>query len=1702
MADNTNDPTTPKSKINLDDFTRIRKVPIPEHMQSLSQSSVNEDMEHVASTINFDSDDSHPFQEEPSLSLSDLDGSKDLEELNFIDDEDEIKPMKHTSKNAIDNLDAYGYETKTQQTLSLLEFESLEKQLVNDDVGVNERQTPPQDKDLAHYLREQGVMYEDDFEDSSSKDLKDQGVIGDSDDEGTIKGDDFDELNDGIMAEAIMEEDEFDEFGVMKEPGQRRSYDSVSAPTASPVDESLDMMKFLQKTPKEHFEHKPLSLSQDTYSSDVFEVEEQHDQTVTHNSSQDLSSIIESSPEHKRHDVSESDESAKESGPEEDIKNTSADSMNASTLSKQNFPDISSLTDITREELVSPDDIGNNSDLNNTSETVINLSDVIDTSPERYTKHSVSPTAIVTGKPPKSIGPPIKKSTPKGKDSGVENGRSSPQKSGRVTPNKTGRSTPKSGRTTPKSGRTTPVSGRTTPLKSSQSKADSGKTTPSKTSKDVPSKSGRNTPSKNGRDTPTSKSGRTTPSAKVSGRTTPSRIPVRRGSTSGRSTPSKYKSDDESGETSRRSGLSSTQYTSESPPSSQIDNYWESSVCSTDWENLSDTSRRELTARLKREASSRIQADELVDQLQSDYDDLLQKYALAEVTIDQLRLGARITVESTPPQPGQSTTGTLSKALQPQTINLGSLSHARLSPAPQHAILSDTMRGDPINTSHTTITTADDIDDDDPVLAAVTSAESTAMGLRFQAKTLKEQMESFQKILSEDQLSPEDQKEVFERIKVQHERLEREYLHAKEEQNTIQRQTNLITDKHDKTFDAEKEIEGEIFQLGMQLEDLNEKVQDNCRSTTANDTIGSTDAMLASLDPELGRRKQQLTQEYHTLLNRCRQLKQLDSSFDRDRELDDLVEHLRNLHNENPDLFGHELPPEIRDREGGSSVLPDRFFSASNPNIYIDHLPEPELYAPLSEPSLFSTNHDPIRYSNYQSSDSLQESPDSSPEIRRRTSYGSSRIPTWSGRGTPNSSPEMIPKSQYSGRSTPNLSKQQSSLDYNRNQKYSAQRNPLEGDIDSGFVGSEGSRHSNQTSISGYGRKDRSGYSYSTIIPSQTPSLYSRQSPASVRESHRASVTSQSHKWTESEDDMSYTTGNGRSVQSYDTVEKSSRRGSSKQRKSPASISSVVTDASRPRRPTSGRSRDSIASSRVAPSYYSTEEEDKASRQGALTQRILRDKEVERWADPVQKRDKFDSASVVSRSSVKSEAIRALHDEVQKLKRDMVRARHPPLQEELKAQSYEMPNYEKPTVERERSFTTPNGSTRSLYEKERPSRHNQRQGSSPPREAYQRRSSSSSRCSVEIGHHMRDEGVLRVLIEQSHHYSNRVYQPPRDQDYPAREYPAREYPAREYPAREYPTREYPSGEFLPRDYSSREYLDENQEYDRSFRATSPYMESGYLDDRPRYAAYDSPYIDAYVGRPVSPIGRPLSPHHRSMSMPSFNIQRSPCPLCGGTGSHTHGQYAYPEDYGRESPPQATYAPPPPNYAQAPTMARHSPIDPAQPVYAPTSGSRMAQSVPSIPTAVSAGYQQPQMQQPVLAPTSPAQHVVTQPTYTSVQSVPATAQQQPIQIISKTPVRQYTTSMKKGKVRYYEAFDTDTATEEEIIYRRTSPRRESRRPHSRTYQEDRASKVESIRLGISLEDAIRTAEKLKRRSRKMLTGVRNDVLRTEMSESYL
>ncbi|XP_052094415.1 uncharacterized protein LOC127730185 isoform X5 [Mytilus californianus] len=380
----------------------------------------------------------------------------------------------------------------------------------------------------------------------------------------------------------------------------------------------------------------------------------------------------------------------------------------------------------------------------------------------------------------------------------------------------------------------------------------------------------------------------------------------------------------------------------------------------------SDKAKVELSSKLKQEFHKRKQATELVQQLQMDYDKLLSKYALAELTIDQLRLGAKITLHSDSPTPGQAMSGTLPGAQQQQMLQLGP-GRAVKSPSPFQGSIASPLSQE-VSREEDSLTAELNNErlqeqrykarsqSDSGLLnghlglsesrTQESGAESVKMGLLFQARSLDDRMESFKTLLEEKQLTHEEKAKVFDQVRTNHERLRHDYLQSKEDYNVLKRSQPNLTDIN---FDGDKELEGELFRLGMKFDEIHEAIEQSEKekaserqpfqkkmvdaNTSDMSDVNSSDHEGRSVDQmkkkmkgtiagddlikprentEFEQKVKHLHEEYSALMDRYRRLKQMAQTPEREEEIDNLVRKLRNICDDEPDIF--RMPRELQER--------------------------------------------------------------------------------------------------------------------------------------------------------------------------------------------------------------------------------------------------------------------------------------------------------------------------------------------------------------------------------------------------------------------------------------------------------------------------------------------------------------------------------------------------------------------------------------------------------------------------------------------------------------------------------------------------------------------------------------------------------------------------------------------------------------------
>ncbi|XP_065734927.1 microtubule organization protein AKNA [Phocoena phocoena] len=237
------------------------------------------------------------------------------------------------------------------------------------------------------------------------------------------------------------------------------------------------------------------------------------------------------------------------------------------------------------------------------------------------------------------------------------------------------------------------------------------------------------------------------------------------------------------------------------------------------------------TTRLPQEFQTPEQATKLVHQLQEDYHKLLTKYAEAENTIDQLRLGAKVNLYLDPPQPSHSIhTGTMPQGTKVLSFTMPQPHSVERWPGPAKGLQTSEASGWPsaegdLNPSSPPSTPALGWLPDDPGIAKNQPSAEQAQELTSRASQFLAKVESFVELLQAGQLTPQDQLKVFQQLKAVHAALEEEYLKACREQHLAQQLAGSTGTPG--RFDPGRELEAEIFQLGIRLDELKDHIDQN-----------------------------------------------------------------------------------------------------------------------------------------------------------------------------------------------------------------------------------------------------------------------------------------------------------------------------------------------------------------------------------------------------------------------------------------------------------------------------------------------------------------------------------------------------------------------------------------------------------------------------------------------------------------------------------------------------------------------------------------------------------------------------------------------------------------------------------------------------------------------------------------------------------
>ncbi|KAM7003622.1 LOW QUALITY PROTEIN: microtubule organization protein AKNA [Passerculus sandwichensis] len=228
------------------------------------------------------------------------------------------------------------------------------------------------------------------------------------------------------------------------------------------------------------------------------------------------------------------------------------------------------------------------------------------------------------------------------------------------------------------------------------------------------------------------------------------------------------------------------------------------------------------TAGLPQEFRSPRQATALVQQLQDDYHKLLTKYAEAENTIDQLRLGARVSLFSDPPQPSRSlAVGTVSTGSRVMTLSIPQARTAALgmATAPATAPASPAAAAAP-GVSEQGGSPQPQSPPPPGGCCPTCPGPCCCPGPRLtralagQSRRLQAQVESFESWVRAGTPTPSEQLQRMRMLKDAQDALEREYLRGRQQLPAAAG-----------GFDPDRAVEGEIYRLGLRLEGLRERLE-------------------------------------------------------------------------------------------------------------------------------------------------------------------------------------------------------------------------------------------------------------------------------------------------------------------------------------------------------------------------------------------------------------------------------------------------------------------------------------------------------------------------------------------------------------------------------------------------------------------------------------------------------------------------------------------------------------------------------------------------------------------------------------------------------------------------------------------------------------------------------------------------------------
>ncbi|XP_068427136.1 microtubule organization protein AKNA isoform X2 [Clinocottus analis] len=197
-------------------------------------------------------------------------------------------------------------------------------------------------------------------------------------------------------------------------------------------------------------------------------------------------------------------------------------------------------------------------------------------------------------------------------------------------------------------------------------------------------------------------------------------------------------------------------------------------------------------------------APALVHHLQMEYDKLLTKYAEAEKRIDQMRAGTN----------AQASSDLMLYLECDDDLQGNVVERSHLGSVASHLPPSENLQSSNVNTSSPSRPEAGD--------GERMTAELMDIISQFMQK-----VDGFKSSVSIMSMSTAEQQMMLRSIMEAQDQLEREYIRKKEQHRALEMQNYLGLSRKTGVFDPNRQVEGDLFRIGMQLEDIKEMIDKN-----------------------------------------------------------------------------------------------------------------------------------------------------------------------------------------------------------------------------------------------------------------------------------------------------------------------------------------------------------------------------------------------------------------------------------------------------------------------------------------------------------------------------------------------------------------------------------------------------------------------------------------------------------------------------------------------------------------------------------------------------------------------------------------------------------------------------------------------------------------------------------------------------------